>query len=91
MNEDARFAFKSEQDVLDQYNALRGRIEPNIPSQFSLLPKAGFEVKLVEPFRAASAPAARRSTDGWRGASRARRRDATRRATSRRSMRSGTR
>ena len=58
MNEDARFAFKSEQDVLDQYNALRGRIEPNIPAQFSLLPKAGFEVKLVEPFRAASAPAA---------------------------------
>nr|MBP7624259.1 DUF885 domain-containing protein [Xanthomonadales bacterium] len=41
-----------------QYNALRGRIEPNIPLQFSLLPKAGFEVKLVEPFRAASAPAA---------------------------------
>lgn len=58
MNEDARFAFKNEQDVLDQYNALRGRIEPNIPLQFSLLPKAGFEVKLVEPFRAASAPAA---------------------------------
>ena len=58
MNEDARFAFQSEQDVLDQYNALRGRIEPTIPAQFSLLPKAGFEVKLVEPFRAASAPAA---------------------------------
>lgn len=58
MNEDARFAFKNEQDVLDQYNALRGRIDPNIAAHFSLLPKAGFEVKLVEPFRAASAPAA---------------------------------
>ncbi|HQW80529.1 MAG: DUF885 domain-containing protein [Rhodanobacteraceae bacterium] len=58
MNEDARFAFKSDQDVLDTYNTLRGRIEPNIPSQFALLPRAGFEVKLVEPFRAASAPAA---------------------------------
>lgn len=58
MNEDARFAFKSDQDVLDTYNALRGRIEPQIASQFSLLPKAGFEVKLVEAFRAASAPAA---------------------------------
>jgi uncharacterized protein (DUF885 family) len=58
MNEDAQFAFKSEQDLLDRYNALRPRIEPNIPTQFSLLPKAGFEIKLVEPFRAASAPAA---------------------------------
>lgn len=58
MNDDARFAFKSEPDVLDTYNALRSRIEPNIPAQFSLLPKAGFEVKLVEPFRAPSAPAA---------------------------------
>jgi uncharacterized protein (DUF885 family) len=58
MNEDARFAFKSEQELLDSYNALRARIEPNIPQHFALLPRAGFEVKLVEAFRAASAPAA---------------------------------
>ena len=58
MTEDARFAFASEQALLDAYNALRARIEPKIPAQFALLPRAGFEVKLVEAFRAASAPAA---------------------------------
>ena len=58
MTEDARFAFASEADLLAAYNGLRARIEPRIPEQFSLLPRAGFEVKLVEPFRAASAPAA---------------------------------
>jgi uncharacterized protein (DUF885 family) len=58
MTEDGRFAFASEQALLDAYNALRARIEPKIPAQFALLPRAGFEVKLVEAFRAASAPAA---------------------------------
>jgi len=58
MTEDARFAFATEAELLAAYNGLRARIEPRIPSQFALLPRATFEVKLVEPFRAASAPAA---------------------------------
>ncbi len=58
MTEDKQFEFASEQALLDAYNALRARIEPRIPEQFSLLPRAAFEVKLVEAFRAASSPAA---------------------------------
>lgn len=52
---DKRFEFDSEQALLDSYNALRTRIEAKVPSLFSLLPKAGFEIRPVEPFRAASA------------------------------------
>lgn len=48
------FKFKSEQDLLDSYNALRVRTEAGVPALFSLTPKAGFEIRPVEPFRAAS-------------------------------------
>lgn len=52
---DKRFEFDSEQALLDSYNALRARVEAKVPNLFSLLPKAGFEIRPVEPFRAASA------------------------------------
>lgn len=54
MTTDKQFEFKSEKDLLDAYNALRVRIDAKIPEQFSLLPKAGFEIRAVEPFRAQS-------------------------------------
>jgi uncharacterized protein (DUF885 family) len=40
--------------LLAAYNALRVRIDAKIPEQFSLLPKADFELRSVEPFRAQS-------------------------------------
>lgn len=54
MTTDKQFEFKSEKDLLDAYNALRVRIDAKVPEQFSLLPKAGFEIRAVEPFRAQS-------------------------------------
>jgi uncharacterized protein (DUF885 family) len=55
MTTDKRFQFESEQALLDAYNGLRAKIDAAVPQQFSLLPKAGFEIRPVEPFRAASA------------------------------------
>jgi uncharacterized protein (DUF885 family) len=51
---DKQFEFKSEQELLEAYNALRTKVDAKIPEQFSLLPKAGFEIRPVEPFRAES-------------------------------------
>jgi len=52
---DKQFEFANEQALLDSYNALRTRVEAGTPTLFSLLPKAAFEIRAVEPFRAASA------------------------------------
>jgi uncharacterized protein (DUF885 family) len=49
-----QFKFKTEQDLLDAYNALRARTEAGVPALFSLTPKAAFEIRPVEAFRAAS-------------------------------------
>jgi len=51
---DKQFEFSSEQALLDAYNGLRERIDTRIPEQFSLLPKAGFEIRPIEAFRAAA-------------------------------------
>lgn len=55
MQDDPRFTFKSEEALLSAYRALEARIDQRIPEQFSLLPKAGFEIRPVEAFRAESA------------------------------------
>jgi uncharacterized protein (DUF885 family) len=52
---DKKFQFASEKDLLDQYNGLRTRVDAGIPKLFSLVPKAPFEIRPVEPFRAESA------------------------------------
>lgn len=49
------FKFNSEQALLDAYNAFRQRVETGTPVLFSLIPKAPFEIRPVEAFRAASA------------------------------------
>jgi uncharacterized protein (DUF885 family) len=51
---DKQFQFKSEKDLLDAYNGLRQRVDAGVPKLFSLLPKAPFEIRPVEEFRAAS-------------------------------------
>ncbi len=55
MREDKQFQFKSEDDLLKFYRGLEARIMKRIPEQFSLVPKAGFEIRPVEAFRAESA------------------------------------
>lgn len=52
MTTDPRFEFASEAALLDAYNALRARVDAKIPELFSLTPKAGFEIRPVEPYRA---------------------------------------
>ena len=55
MQEDPRFNFKNEDALLKDYRALEAKINQKIPEQFSLIPKAPFEIRPVEPFRAKSA------------------------------------
>ncbi|TWI10628.1 DUF885 domain-containing protein [Aerolutibacter ruishenii] len=55
MQTDKRFTFKSEDALLAHYRGLEAKINARIPEQFSLLPKAPFEIRPVEPFRAQSA------------------------------------
>jgi len=64
LNTDPQFYFTERQDLLDGYNALRDVIEPNAPKLFRTIPRAGYEIRLVEPFREKSA-----SGGQYRGAS----------------------
>jgi len=55
MRTDKQFEFKSEDGLLAYYRGLEAKVMKGVPSQFSLLPKAGFEIRPVEAFRAKSA------------------------------------
>jgi len=64
LNTDPQFYFTERQQLLDGYIALREVIEPNAPRLFKTIPKADYEIRLVEPFREKSA-----SGGQYRGAS----------------------
>lgn len=49
-----QFEFKTEKDLLDAYNAFRAKIDAGAPRLFALTPKAPYEIRPVEAFRAAS-------------------------------------
>ncbi len=55
MQNDPRFNFKSEEALLAHYRALEAKVDARVKEQFSLIPKAPFEIRAVEPFRAQSA------------------------------------
>ncbi len=55
MRTDKQFEFKSEDALLAYYRGLEAKVMKGVPSQFSLLPRAGFEIRPVEAFRAKSA------------------------------------
>ncbi len=55
MQEDPRFNFKDEAALLSFYRGLEAKINLKIPEQFSLIPKAPFEIRPVEAYRAQSA------------------------------------
>jgi len=66
---DKQFEFKTEEDLLVAYRALEAKVNQKIPELFSLLPKAAFEIRPVEAFRAQSAAGGqynRPSEDGSR-------------------------
>ncbi|HBN52739.1 MAG TPA: DUF885 domain-containing protein [Stenotrophomonas sp.] len=55
MQHDKQFEFKSEPALLEHYRGLEAKINANVPKLFSLTPKAGFEIRPIEAFRAKSA------------------------------------
>ncbi|MDZ4349990.1 MAG: DUF885 domain-containing protein [Xanthomonadaceae bacterium] len=50
--------FESEEAMLEAYRAFRAEVEPRIGALFDIRPKADFEIRPVEAFRAASASGA---------------------------------
>jgi uncharacterized protein (DUF885 family) len=55
---DPKFFFDRPEDLLEGYRELKRRIDARLPALFADFPKADYEVRAVEPFRAASAPGA---------------------------------
>jgi uncharacterized protein (DUF885 family) len=55
MRTNKRFEYKTEGALLEHYRSLEDKINEKIPEQFSLTPKAPFEIRPVEPYRAKSA------------------------------------
>jgi len=69
LSTDPQFKWSSEAELLDGYNSLRARVEKGAEHLFSLTPKAAFEIRPVEAFRAKSAAGGsyqRPSEDGSR-------------------------
>jgi len=48
---DPKFTFKSKQDLLDGYNSVYAKVMKGVPHDFSILPKAKFEIRPFEPYR----------------------------------------
>jgi len=66
---DPQFYFTQGADLLEGYRTLKTRIDAALPKLFSVFPKADYEVREVEPFRAQSAAGAyyqQPSADGAR-------------------------
>lgn len=57
MKADPRNYFASEDELLAAYRGFRASVEPRLPALFDIRPKADFEIRAVEAFRAASASA----------------------------------
>jgi uncharacterized protein (DUF885 family) len=58
LEEDPRFYFTNEQELLGAYRDVKQRIDRLLPRLFADFPKADYEIRPVEPFRAASAAGA---------------------------------
>lgn len=55
---DDRFYFESEKELVQAYTDLRDRVNKVLPQFFDVMPKADYEVRPIEAFRAASSPGA---------------------------------
>lgn len=58
LQDDPQFYFRSGEELVRGYTELKQRIDALLPKMFSDFPRADYEVRLVEPFRAASSPGA---------------------------------
>ena len=58
LEEDPQFYFDNQHELLDAYRAVKRHIDALLPTLFSDFPKADYEIRPVEPFRAASAAGA---------------------------------
>jgi uncharacterized protein (DUF885 family) len=58
LEEDPRFYFDSEVELLDAYRGVKRHIDSLLPKLFADFPKADYEIRPVEAFRAASAAGA---------------------------------
>ncbi|PCJ50695.1 MAG: hypothetical protein COA74_02660 [Gammaproteobacteria bacterium] len=54
LKSDDKYYFNSEQELIAGYESTRDKINKLTPKLFSIFPKADYEVKLVEPFRASN-------------------------------------
>lgn len=57
VKDDPHNYFGSEDELLGAYRGFRAQVEPQLSALFDIQPKAGFEIRAVEAFRAASASA----------------------------------
>jgi uncharacterized protein (DUF885 family) len=55
MNTDPQFYFDTREELIAGYEALRSKADAAAPTLFRRLPRAGFEIRPVEPFRERSA------------------------------------
>lgn len=55
VNTDKKFEFPSEDALLAHYRSIEATLEPGLNRMFNLKPKAGFEIRPIEAFRAQSA------------------------------------
>lgn len=55
LNTDPRFTFKSEQALLDGYRSVYAKVQKGVPRDYAIQPKAKFEIRPVEAYRAQSA------------------------------------
>jgi uncharacterized protein (DUF885 family) len=55
--------YRTAEEVIAAYRAMHELVEPQLPKLFGRLPKAGYEIRRVEPHRENSAP-----SQYWRGA-----------------------
>jgi uncharacterized protein (DUF885 family) len=55
LKKDPAMYYRSEAELLGAYRGFRRTVEPLLPRLFEIRPKADFEIRPVEPFRAASA------------------------------------
>jgi uncharacterized protein (DUF885 family) len=55
LENDPQFYFTNEQDLLDAYQQVKQRIDALLPKLFADFPRADYEIRPVEAFRAASA------------------------------------
>lgn len=51
------FPFKTDEQVLDSFRAILPKIEPNLKKLFNVVPKAAFQVRAIEKFKAATSAA----------------------------------